>query len=164
MSKAIRFTSQTKRTRRVSGSFLRKAWTACDSILKSGMFMVCVCVWVCGWVAGWGVDVAFHNDASANCLIRLALAEFENTVKMFAKEGDVLKRAVAALPESHLLWFALADYYEERGETPKADAVYKRCIDAVPAPLVFILYQRFCRRTQVCIWWGVFTAITVGQS
>lgn len=75
--------------------------------------------------------------------------DFEMGIEEPKRAGMVLDAALRALPESHLIHFAAADFHEERGQYVSAKAVYDEVVKKMPSPLAFILYQRFARRALV---------------
>eukprot|EP00742_Colponemidia_sp_Colp-10_P009017 GILJ01009800.1.p1 GENE.GILJ01009800.1~~GILJ01009800.1.p1 ORF type:complete len:710 (-),score=102.51 GILJ01009800.1:90-2219(-) len=61
----------------------------------------------------------------------------------------VFGRSLEALPSNLLLHFAFADFHEARKQIQAAKSIYERLISREDVePLVFIIYQRFARRTE----------------
>lgn len=73
---------------------------------------------------------------------------YYSSAKLYKDAERILGEATKALPDNLLLHFIYADYHEIQKNQTEARQVYEDLISRSPAPLLYIQYMRFLRRTE----------------
>eukprot|EP01117_Protostelium_nocturnum_P000460 TRINITY_DN1052_c1_g1_i1.p1 TRINITY_DN1052_c1_g1~~TRINITY_DN1052_c1_g1_i1.p1 ORF type:complete len:662 (-),score=222.39 TRINITY_DN1052_c1_g1_i1:94-2079(-) len=61
---------------------------------------------------------------------------------------EVYKESLVAIPDCLVLYFAYANYLEEKRNVKDAKQVYEQLLERNPGPLAFVHFMKFCRRQE----------------
>jgi len=75
-------------------------------------------------------------------------AQYNVDVGNLDEAVNTYNRALQAIPDSLLLHFAFAEYYESQNNLKLAEAIYEKLLQKKSDPLVWIQYMRFARRAK----------------